>query len=184
MSPFRRLYSVIFNAIVAISVALLWLAPLWQARASAAALTPVEQAAVLLDQLTPEERVGQLFLVTFEGADVGGESQIAALINDYHIGGVVLLAENNNFTYVETSPQETPRKVIEINRQLQMNNWNSARKTHINPGTGEEYEPAYIPLLIGLSQEGDGYPYDQVLHGLTPLPNAMAIGATRTEVIP
>ena len=29
-----------------------------------------------------------------------------------------------------------------------------------------------------MSQEGDGYPYDQILHGLTVLPNAMTIGAT------
>ena len=36
----------------------------------------------------------------------------------------------------------------------------------------------YVPLFIGISQEGDGAPHDQILSGLTPLPNAMAIGAT------
>jgi beta-N-acetylhexosaminidase len=33
-------------------------------------------------------------------------------------------------------------------------------------------------LFAGISQEGDGAPYDQILSGLTPLPNLMAIGAT------
>ena len=41
---------------------------------------------------------------------------------------------------------------------------------------------AYAPLLIGISQEGDGVPDDQILSGVTPLPNEMAIGATwKTE---
>jgi beta-N-acetylhexosaminidase len=48
--------------------------------------------------MTPEERVGQLFLVTFQGTQVGPETQIYDLITNHHVGGVVLLAENNNFT--------------------------------------------------------------------------------------
>ncbi len=40
-----------------------------------------------------------------------------------------------------------------------------------------------MPLFVGISQEGDGTPNDQILSGLTPLPNAMAIGATwKTEI--
>jgi beta-N-acetylhexosaminidase len=35
-----------------------------------------------------------------------------------------------------------------------------------------------VPLFIGIAQEGDGYPTDQLLNGLTPLPSEMAIGAT------
>ena len=35
------------------------------------ALSPGGQAEQLLNQLTPEERIGQLFLVTFQGTDVG-----------------------------------------------------------------------------------------------------------------
>jgi beta-N-acetylhexosaminidase len=36
----------------------------------------------------------------------------------------------------------------------------------------------YVPLFIGISQEGNGEPYDQILDGLTPVPSAMSIGAT------
>jgi beta-N-acetylhexosaminidase len=36
----------------------------------------------------------------------------------------------------------------------------------------------YVPLFIGISQEGGGPPHDQILSGLTPLPAVMALGAT------
>src|SRR5215213_11192534 len=51
----------------------------------------------VLDAMTPEERVGQLFLVTFQGTNTNSESQIYNLITNHHVGGVVLLAENDNF---------------------------------------------------------------------------------------
>ena len=51
----------------------------------------------VLAAMTPEEKMGQLFLVTFQGTDTGTESQIYDLIANHHVGGVVLLAENDNF---------------------------------------------------------------------------------------
>jgi len=47
-----------------------------------------------------------------------------------------------------------------------------------DPISGDEYFPIYVPILIGISQDGDGYPYDQMLDGLSPQPNPMALGAT------
>ncbi|HSK65972.1 MAG TPA: glycoside hydrolase family 3 N-terminal domain-containing protein, partial [Anaerolineales bacterium] len=44
--------------------------------------------------------------------------------------------------------------------------------------TTEPNENTYVPLFVGISQEGDGAPYDQILSGLTPLPSLMSIGAT------
>ena len=41
---------------------------------------------------------GQLFLVTFEGDQATFDSDIADLITNYHIGGVVLSASNDNIT--------------------------------------------------------------------------------------
>ena len=40
------------------------------------------------------------------------------------------------------------------------------------------YTPQYVPLFIAAAQEGDLYPNDQLWNGLTPLPSAMAVGAT------
>ncbi|MFC1878632.1 glycoside hydrolase family 3 N-terminal domain-containing protein [Chloroflexota bacterium] len=136
-----------------------------------------EQAIAILENLTPEERVGQLFLLTFEGNNIEAGSQIANLISNHHIGGVVLSAQNDNFAPQGITGQQTISQTMVMNEQLQQFEWESSLQDQVNPGSGESFQPAFIPLFIGISQEGDGYPYDQILHGLTPLANPMALGA-------
>lgn len=135
--------------------------------------TPQTKAEALLKDLTPEERVGQLFLVTFKGVDVSDTTQIYDLIASHHIGGVSLQANNDNFTGSGTTPADAYRLIS----QLQTDEYVSTQ-----PGTSDQagnvVTAAYIPLFIAISQEGDGYPNDQILSGLTPLPSPMAIGAT------
>ena len=128
------------------------------------------QVQTVLASMTPEERVGQLFLVTLRGTDTGAESQIYDLVTNHHIGGVVLLAENNNFV----EEPDTITGAHQLITALQTIEWEATEHS-------TEPEPernVYAPLFIGISQEGDGAPHDQILSGLTPLPNAMAIGAT------
>jgi beta-N-acetylhexosaminidase len=133
--------------------------------------TPPPQVRALLSAMTPEERVGQLLLVTFSGTDVGEESQIHDLITNRHIGGVVLLAENDNFA----AEPDTVAAAHQLIADLQTVEWDA---TNTDPSLGK----VYAPLFIGISQEGDGVPDDQILSGMTPLPNEMAIGATwKTE---
>ena len=48
------------------------------------------KAQAVLAAMTPEERVGQLFLVTFQGTDTHDQTQIYDLIANHHVGGVVL----------------------------------------------------------------------------------------------
>jgi len=142
---------------------------------SAQTESPPRQVQAVLDSMTPEERVGQLFLVTFRGTDVSNTSHIYDLIMNHHVGGVILTAGNDNFT---PAPDTVPaaRQLIE---NLQNIEWSGSLPS--TDGTGEQ--PAYIPLFIGISQEGDGAPRDQILSGLTGLPNEMAIGATwRTDL--
>jgi len=120
------------------------------------ALSPAGQAEELLSQLTPEERIGQLFLVTFQGTDVGPDSQIYKLIHTQHVGGVVLLSRNDNIMPADSDPQSTPQQVASLIRQLQQTEWEASLKVQVNPDTGNSYYPAYIPLFSVLSQEGDG----------------------------
>jgi beta-N-acetylhexosaminidase len=127
-----------------------------------------DPATELMRRLTPEEKVGQLFLITFTGTDVSEQSQIYDLIAKQHVGGVVLTAENDNFV-AENTPQEAKNLI----NALQLVERNSS----INPATNS-ISQAYIPLFIGISQEGGGAPNDQILSGLTPIPDQMAIGAT------
>jgi len=136
--------------------------------------TPPANVRLLLKDLSPEERVGQLFLVTFTGTDVSPDSQIYDLITSHHIGGVVLSAANDNFSAAPDTVSETYR----LTSSLQNVEWESSFVPLIDPSTGTQSRRDYIPLFIGISQGGGGYPYDQIISGLTPLPNQMAIGAT------
>lgn len=132
-----------------------------------------QRAQALLDTLTPEERVGQLFLVSFEGTEAGPESPIYDLIVNHHVSGVMLQAENDNFS---PHPQ-TLAQVQQLIRQLQSDEWAASQSNQVDPVTNQEFTPAFIPLLVGVSQEGNGSPYDQLLNGMTPLPSPMALGA-------
>lgn len=125
--------------------------------------TPPATVRLLLDSMTPEEKVGQLFLVSFNGTGTGEESQIFDLISRYHVGGLVLSAGNDNFTN-----QDTLNQTQSLINTLQRIEWENSLSGDFS----------YAPLFVGVAQEGDGYPTDQILNDLTPLPSEMAIGAT------
>ena len=125
----------------------------------------------LLTQMTPEEKVGQLFLVTFVGNDVSPASDIARLIQVYQVGGVALSPSNGNFVNSDTAPQQ----IASLANELQALAFSPPLTTTLTP-TMTTYTP--IPLFVALNHEGDGYPFTDVWDGLTPIPNEMAIGAT------
>lgn len=142
--------------------------------------TAEQHARQLLEKLSPEQRVGQLFLVTFQGNEINSETQIYDLIAHHYISGVVLKRENDNFI----GPEKTIEGAYSLISSLQnaaagllLSNVNTKQQSTVVP-TESTNNDSYIPLFIGISQEGDLYPYDQILNGLTPLPNQMAIGAT------
>ncbi len=136
--------------------------------------TPHDRAEALLETLTPEEKVGQLFLVTFNGTDIEPDSQIFDLITNHHIGGVILQRESDNFL----PPPQTVTGVWQLTRELQTAEWSASQSNQIEPETNQEFRPAFIPLFVGISQEGNGPPADQIFNGLTSMPSSMAIGAT------
>jgi beta-N-acetylhexosaminidase len=135
---------------------------------------PNSQAKALLTQMTPEEKVGQLFLVTFKGRDAGKNSQIYDLIVNHNIGGVVLTNSNDNFT----GPDATIASAYSLVSDLQNDAGQVSQGVSQTPATQTPVPSSYVPLFIGISQEGDLYPNDQIISGLTPLPDLMAIGAT------
>jgi beta-N-acetylhexosaminidase len=51
---------------------------------------PEAEALALLDSMTPAQRVGQIFLVTFIGDSAAVDSDVADLIVNYGVGGVVI----------------------------------------------------------------------------------------------
>ena len=132
--------------------------------------SPEDQAQALLEKMTPEEKIGQLFLVSYYGTDIGPNSYIYDLILHNHIGGVVLRSDNDNFVQAP----DTISKASQTISGLQEIVWNTSLQ---NDTTGVQSN-VYIPLFIGIHQPGDGLPYDQILSGLSPVAPEMAIGAT------
>jgi beta-N-acetylhexosaminidase len=58
--------------------------------------------------MTVADKIGQLFLVTFMGEDVSESSDIAALVRDFRVGGVVLQPGNGNFRSVPVDEELLP----------------------------------------------------------------------------
>ncbi|MFZ5916582.1 MAG: glycoside hydrolase family 3 N-terminal domain-containing protein [Chloroflexota bacterium] len=110
--------------------------------------------------MSPQEKVGQLFLVTFMGRDTSFGSDITRLITEDQVGGVVLLTSNGNVI----NQGDTPAQVQQLANALQT-------LALSMPGPG-------APLFIAVDHEGDGYPFTRLTNGLTSLPNPMALGAT------
>lgn len=133
------------------------------------------KARQLLKKLSPEEKIGQLFLISFDGSSITENSQVYKLISDYHIGGVVLKRENNNFIGPENIIENTKNLTYSL-QEISFSDVVPINLTEFE--INEEEENQYIPLFITISQEGDLYPYDEIISGITSLPNQMAIGAT------
>jgi beta-N-acetylhexosaminidase len=129
------------------------------------------QAEALLAQMTPEERVGQLFLLTFEDSSLQPDDPILALIRDNHISGVVLRSGNNNLV----GPESTLPELRTLVGTLQSAEYEASLpsadgETEIEPGV-------YLPLLVGVIQEGNGPEYSEIMSGVSPTPSQMALGA-------
>lgn len=131
-----------------------------------------QKALQLAARLSPKEKVGQLFLITFDGSKIDEESEIYQLISKYYVGGVVLKSENVNFPDSNNSLQN----VFDLVSDLQT----IARDERNELGESLDINLIndYIPIIIGISQSGGAFPYDQILGGVTPMPSQMAIGAT------
>jgi len=124
------------------------LLPILLAGASNAAAA--SRAAALASAMSLEEKVGQVFMVWFEGAAVGAD--IAGLIRDRHLGGVILYTAPGNI--------ESPLQLAGLTAGLQQ---------QAASGRG-------IGLLVGIDQEGA--PVDRLRRGFTVFPSQMALAAT------
>ena len=74
------------------------------------AIDPVAptDAVGLMERLTPEQKIGQLFLTTFGDRRHGPNSDIARLVREQHIGGVILSSTNHNFINNADTPRRSP----------------------------------------------------------------------------
>ena len=127
------------------------------------------QAETLLSSMSPAEKVGQLFLITFNGSNISEGSALLDLIKAHHIGGFVLRADHDNFSGTDTLPA-----AYDLIAAMQTAAW---EKSQPSPNTSLSGGlPAYVPLFIGIEQNGDSD--SQILSGLSDQPNQMTLGAT------
>ena len=125
-----------------------------------AANTPTVQPARLalsvderIAQMTLEEKVGQLFLVSFAGPNLS--PALMEMINHYHVGGLVLFSVAGNVT----SMPQVAQLINDAQQQASTN------------GAG-------IALFVAIDQEGGSVV--RLTKGATVFPSNMAVGATNS----
>jgi beta-N-acetylhexosaminidase len=130
----------------------------------------------IISNMPPAMKVGQLTLVSFPGTSVGDESEIAELIRDYAIGGVILRPQNGNFG---ASPIASSA-FISMTNQLQTLTWKSTRSVFLPPVSDPSflYASSFLPLLVVTDSWSEGFPITSFISGTYMLPSPMAVGAT------
>jgi beta-N-acetylhexosaminidase len=111
----------------------------------------VDARAAWLRRLTLEEKIGQLLLIGFPGAEVTPE--LRQMIEQRHVGGVILFAINGNIQ----SPAQVARLCADLQR--------------IAAGSG------HPGLLIAIDQEGGETSRLREASGFSELPPPMALAA-------
>ncbi len=105
------------------------------------------QAETLLASMSPQKRSGKFFLITFNGINISEGTSLRELISTYHIGGFVLRADHDNFSGTDTLPAAYDLIAAMSRRQ--------PGKNQPSPNTSLSGGPAYVPLFIGIEQNGD-----------------------------
>lgn len=161
----------------------------------------------MLTSMTTADKVGQLFLVTFEGTEAGLTSEVAHLVQVLRVGGVILSPEDGNFVNDVSAPGQvlsmtTSLQALAFSESAPVTLTRSLPVTVTAPvGAIEGGEPTEsvtlttimtfteaitmpaqeIPLLIAVLQEGDDRRFTALRGGFTALPSNMAVGATWSE---
>ncbi|MDX9956684.1 MAG: beta-N-acetylhexosaminidase [Anaerolineae bacterium] len=117
--------------------------------------TPSPDIEALLAQMTLEQKIGQVMVIGFDGPEA--DSGLLEMIEDYHVGGVILFARN----------VESPRQVATLTNALQNAAALSTAVESNRPG-----------LLIAIDQEGGRVARLTENKGFTEFPSAMALTAT------
>jgi beta-N-acetylhexosaminidase len=129
----------------------------------------------IVEAMTPEEKVGQLFLVTFEGGVLSEDDEVYDLIVNWHVSGVVLRSQNDNFL----PKPDTLTGLRDLTDALQEAEYRSSLEVPESElGAEGTTGETYVPLFIAMEHDGGGDPGEGVIPGMTELPSQMAIGAT------
>jgi beta-N-acetylhexosaminidase len=139
---------------------------------SSTPLSPeTDDATELLNELTPAQRVGQLFLVAFDGPSLEQDSPLLGLVRGGLISGVVLSPENDNFPSLSAPAGTTQALIAVLQEAARYPSSLATPAAEVGDGT------LGVPLLVAVRVDGDGTPWSQTLQDYPETPSQMAIGA-------
>lgn len=161
----------------------------------------------LVSHMSTADKVGQLMLVSFRGSTAGAGSEVARLVQELRVGGVVIAPEYENLTNESPVPEQvqvltnslqrlafSPSEPVTITQTLPLTFTAPAPEATLQITPTAEvlstvvtitqqitFSAQEIPLFVAVLQEGDGYPFTALRQGFTDLPGPMALGATWRE---
>lgn len=138
----------------------------------------LRRATEIVRGMSVQQKVGQLFLVSYAGSDASPTSDIADLIVNYKVGGVLLKSANQNFQNGPDGSRQLARLTASLQSLAGIGASTSQTSNVTATGTTTRSAPAFIPLFIALSQEGDGAPFSEVTQGVLAAPSALSLGAS------
>jgi beta-N-acetylhexosaminidase len=123
----------------------------------AASPTPEEQAASIVQNMTLEEKIGQMFMPDFRNWNGSGftvyNDEVGSIVKQYHLGGIILFGPN----------------VVDTEQTVRLADGLQGSVSGLQ-NTGEK-----IPLMLSIDQEGGAIV--RLATG-TNMPGNMALGAT------
>lgn len=122
----------------------------------------------LFQQMTLEEKIGQVFLVSFEGTV--DSSSVQEFIRDLKVGGFIINEGNGRFSNSSEEPASV--QVARLTNALQESAWKANLK---ESSDGSQF---FIPLFLAADHEGNGAPFTHIRSGMTGIPSQLSIGAT------
>ncbi len=149
---------------------------LWSAGWSGVPRSPVaDEATQLLEQMSPAQRVGQLFLVAFDGPSLAADSPFLELVRAGQISGVLLSPHNGNFPPLSDPAGQTQALIASLQE--------AARPTAgsaVPTDTSAELEEGApgVPLLVAIFADSDGSQWSQIVQDYPDTPSQMSLGAT------
>ncbi len=121
------------------------------AKAEQPLVPSITELEAMLAQMSVRDKVAQMVMVGFHGRSIDESPELATMVGEYHVGGLVLLEANAH----------DPAQVQRLTGELQ------ALATSSGAG---------IPLFISINHEGGIV--IRITEGITEFPGNMAVGAT------
>jgi beta-N-acetylhexosaminidase len=137
-----------------------------------------DDALKILEAMSPAERIGQLFLVSFNGISFSEDDPIYDLVTERSISGVLISKDHDN---ISVSP-DSITNLKALTSSLQEARYNASLTSEpLEAFERLSVADTYVPLFIAFEYDGGQQGTEAILEGLSPMTSNLAIGATWDE---